>query len=113
MKKVILCSLAVATMVMSDPAKKVELSLSNDTLTVTVDHPTRNVKKHYISEVDIAIGDSTITEKSYKEQTNKEQLIDIFVLPQDLLVDGAKISAETTCNKYGTKIGTLTVGAKK
>lgn len=113
MKKTGIIALTTAILVqvsLAHPAKEVELSLNDDTLTVTADHAVRNASKHYIKEITISIGDSLILAKNYSEQTSKESLIDTFLLPKDLLIEGETIYVETVCNKFGTKVGQLTIG---
>ena len=106
-KSVVLGALALmATSLFADPAKKVDLTLSGDTLTVTAWHKVKNVQKHYIDEISITIGDSLVLTEKYTEQTDKEKMVKSFVLPHDLLSSGT-IYAETVCNKYGSKTGML------
>ena len=111
-KKIIFVSIAVLftlSTLVADPAQSVSLELSNDTLTVTALHRVRKVTKHYISDIDIIISDSLISHNEYTEQTDADKMVQQFVLPSDLLIDGTAIYAETVCNKYGTTVGEFTI----
>ena len=113
MKRIILLPLIAVSGLMAHPAKKVTLSLNNDTLKVVAQHPVKDPKKHYISEIDITVGDSIVSKNKYEGQTNKDAAIETFILPKDLLVDGAVITVKTDCSKFGAKKGTLVVGEDK
>lgn len=112
MKTMRIIALTVAVLVQvsfAHPAKDVELALSGDTLTVTAEHSVRNETTHYIDEITVSVGDSLIISRKYDKQTSKKVMVDTFVIPEDLLVDGATVYAETVCNKFGTKVGKLIV----
>lgn len=91
------------------PAKKVVLTLTADTLEVTVFHKVKDPKTHYISQVEVSVGDSLIEHRDYSEQTSNETLVDRFILPKQLLMPNSTIYAETLCNKYGTKNAKLKI----
>lgn len=77
----------------------VQYSDSEKKLTVIVQHPSRNQKRHYVREVDILKNGKTIASKQFGNQLSRTNQISYFTI--DDLKKGDEITIEAYCNMYG------------
>jgi hypothetical protein len=109
----LLCMLGLSfSLVSADPAKKLTLSLSGDTLSLIAQHKVKDPATHFIQTVSITLGDSLVAKKDYSRQTDGLQMVERFVLPAKLLAAHPTIYVQTVCNKYGEKSARLATGSK-
>lgn len=89
--------------------KKVELSYDEATkeLTVTITHPVKSVKDHFINIVTVSINGEEIKKEIVTEQSSLEKHICVIKL-QDVK-SGDVITANGNCNKLGNRSGSITL----
>jgi len=94
----------------ADPPRNIALTFDPATkyLKVVMDHPSRDIQRHYIKQVEVTIAgipDATIIQQTRTQTGAKGQEL-IFVLPDAR--SGARISVTGTCSITGTRTAVLT-----
>jgi hypothetical protein len=94
---------------MANPPKKVILNYNKETgkLNISAIHPVNDVNDHYIESFAISVNGEEIKVLEYTSQSSKESQNKEFDLPD--LKPGDEISVKGTCNKFGSKTGTLEI----
>ncbi|MDP3565336.1 MAG: hypothetical protein Q8R70_12695, partial [Methanoregula sp.] len=75
-------------------------------ITHQVDDPTT----HYVKQVMVKQGDTVLIDKSYTSQPDRSSFTYRYNLPQ-LKGSSGDVRVDTPCNLFGSRSGTLTLGA--
>lgn len=79
-------------------------------LVVTITHQVDDAKTHYVKQVTVKQGDTVLIDKSYTSQPDVSSFTFRYNLPQ-LKASSGVIRADVQCNLFGSRSGTLTLGA--
>ena len=85
----------------------VQYSDSEKKLTVIVNHPVRNEKRHFIKEIDILKNGSTIASKQFGNQLTRTNQVYYFTIEN--IKKGDEITIKAYCNMYGELDKTIKV----
>ncbi len=87
--------LALSQIAYAHPPKSIESNYdpSDKTLSVTVTHPVRNPKGHYIEKIEIVKNDELIAKKEFSEQDNNVSQNAVFIVSDITAQDTVIIEA--------------------
>jgi sulfur carrier protein ThiS len=93
----------------SHAPKKITLSYDKESgsLIVSVIHPVKDVKDHYIESIAVKVNGEIVKTEEYTSQTSKESEDVTIALPD--LKTGDEIEIRAKCNKMGAKTGEITL----
>lgn len=106
----ILFSVFIGFAAQAHPASKVIVSYKDGKLTVQANHKVKDTTDHYIKEVIVYVNG-----KEYKTLTfTKQDSLDMETIVIDFpeYKEGDVVEVKTTCNKFGSKTGKLTIKKK-
>jgi hypothetical protein len=109
-KRILLLLIALLPMaVFAHAPKKVNLKYDKENGVLTVDavHPVKDVNDHFIITLAVTVNGEDIETVEYTSQTSLESQDKEIKLPD--LKSGDVVSVKATCNKFGSKSGTLEV----
>jgi hypothetical protein len=109
-KLIVLILVAMFPMVLLAHApKKVNLKYNKEKGTLSVDaiHPVKDVNDHYVITLEIKVNGEDLETLEYTSQTSPESQEKEIKLPD--LKPGDEVSVKATCNKFGSKTGSITI----
>jgi len=107
MTLIMLC-LSVST-VSAHPANAVSPAYNQETETLTVDitHNTSTPDKHFIQKAEVFVNGKKVDEQTFSAQDTQNGLT--YTTPLSNVLSGDIIEVSCTCNRGGTKSGSVTI----
>lgn len=109
-KYLVLFLVAMLPMVLfAHPPKKVNLKYDKEKGILSVDavHHVKDVNDHYVITLAVTVNGEAIETLEYTSQTSPQSQDKEIQLPD--LKPGDEVSVKATCNKWGSKTGTLEI----
>jgi desulfoferrodoxin (superoxide reductase-like protein) len=110
MRKIIILAIvlcfAFSVPAFAHPPQNVSVAIVDKDLEVSISHPVKDLKQHYIYKIIVKINDQVSKEELFTSQPDNDFKV-IIPLPEFKI--GDVISASAYCNKGGEKTATLTV----
>lgn len=106
----ILFSFFIGFAAQAHPASKVIVTYKDGKLTVQANHKVKDATDHYIKEVIVYVNGKEYKTLTFTKQNSLEMETIVIDFPE--YKEGDVVEVKTTCNKFGSKTGKLTIKKK-
>ena len=106
----ILFSIFIGFAAQAHPASKVVVSYKDGKLSIEAKHKVKDAADHYIKEVVVYVNGKEYKTLTFTKQASLEMEKIVIDFPE--FKEGDVVEVKTTCNKFGTKTGKLTIKKK-
>jgi len=106
----ILFSIFIGFAAQAHPASKVVVGYKDGKLAIEAKHKVKNASEHYIKEIVVMVNGKEYKTLTFTKQNSLDKEMIVLDFPE--FKEGDVVEVKTTCNKFGSKTGKLTIKKK-